>query len=1138
MIRRSSIIASLSLFALLCLAQTAHAVPMTVSSTVVNGWAYGSAQVITLRIYANQDFVTSDGEIVKFGAVGGSGFYRSFTCTVVGTVLTVPTITLPTTTDSTDVPSATWTAVFYVGGTKRDTWLAGFKLTHTVGSPTTWSTVRNYNNPPGPQPGAYGISFDQAAQMIANASTTGVPGSRTIAATSPIRIDSGASADLTANRTLSCPTCISSSTSAGGELSGTYPNPTVVTGTTANKIVRLDGSAKLPPVDGSQLTGISGAAGVRRVASVSLTIYVDNTNGNDANDGLAAGAGHALKTIQAAINLLKNSYDMGGARANPVIIQLADGTYTCAGPCALVSGPWVGQQQSSTTFPVSANLPVSIRGNAALPGNVILNSTSGGDNILSIWGGLIGIQDVKLTSTAGFLLHASAMSGLQFGNVILGSNGAAAKVFVAHGALVENYSSFSVEGSCESVFTADYHGALLIANTVTVNSDFTVTQFARSARGSDMTFYGVTFTLGGHTVTGKRYATESGGSITGTSSLGATFFPGTTEGSVNGYSSYDDTNLLSGINPVVELHDTGGGSSNADTFLGMFDGGSGTSYSTFGVNRNPSTGVFTNTGRANAEIQLQATSADSSVHLRTASANNTASTDRLVINKSGAIQFNAYGAGIIQSDASGNLTSSLITGASTDLSLQRWTTNIVFSSASATQVNWTSGTITTSGGNSYTISSGNTGAMAALTYIYLDTGVSSTVLQKTTVYSTAVGNGKILIAAAQNDTVAASVIPYGGQEPIISGGQINAASILVGNLAAGSVTASKISVTDLAAINANMGALNINGLLTMSGAGSAIAIGTTPPTNSTTGTGIWLDRTGMFGLNANVLQAKFDATNGAITAAAGDIVIDVNGMVITGNAARDRITWKNSNLAVGAVYNTYSGSSTTQTLSATSKAADTGGGAAASILAFNDTGNGSNLQLVTTGSASTNLAYGNVAANGMTFSGFVVGAFAVPNAMLDVRGNSYQAAANPLLQLHDTGGSTSTADSFFGSADGGGGTSYLTFGINRNPSTGVFTNTSRAGAQVQLAATTNDSSIVFQTSNANNTAPTTRLTIDKSGNLILGGNGIQWVTGTQPTCDSAHRGYVWYVAGGAGVKDTFNVCTKSAGDVYAWAVIY
>lgn len=41
-----------------------------------------------------------------------------------------------------------------------------------------------------------------------------------------------------------------------------------------------------------------------------------------------------------------------------------------------------------------------------------------------------------------------------------------------------------------------------------------------------------------------------------------------------------------------------------------------------------------------------------------------------------------------------------------------------------------------------------------------------------------------------------------------------------------------------------------------------------------------------------------------------------------------------------------------------------------------------------------------------------------------------------------------------------------------------------------------------------------------------------------PTCDSAHRGTIYYGAAGAGVQDTLLVCAKSNADVYAWRTIY
>lgn len=50
--------------------------------------------------------------------------------------------------------------------------------------------------------------------------------------------------------------------------------------------------------------------------------------------------------------------------------------------------------------------------------------------------------------------------------------------------------------------------------------------------------------------------------------------------------------------------------------------------------------------------------------------------------------------------------------------------------------------------------------------------------------------------------------------------------------------------------------------------------------------------------------------------------------------------------------------------------------------------------------------------------------------------------------------------------------------------------------------------------------------------------GIQLLTGTKPACNSSTRGTLYYVAGGAGVADTYEVCVKDAADAYAWATIF
>jgi hypothetical protein len=76
------------------------------------------------------------------------------------------------------------------------------------------------------------------------------------------------------------------------------------------------------------------------------------------------------------------------------------------------------------------------------------------------------------------------------------------------------------------------------------------------------------------------------------------------------------------------------------------------------------------------------------------------------------------------------------------------------------------------------------------------------------------------------------------------------------------------------------GNADITNVLRMPGASSAIAIGATPPTSSTVGTGIWIDRTGLFALDTNVYQVKIDATDGILYAGGGYTTISVDGIRI------------------------------------------------------------------------------------------------------------------------------------------------------------------------------------------------------------------------------------------------------------------
>ena len=141
----------------------------------------------------------------------------------------------------------------------------------------------------------------------------------------------------------------------------------------------------------------------------------------------------------------------------------------------------------------------------------------------------------------------------------------------------------------------------------------------------------------------------------------------------------------------------------------------------------------------------------------------------------------------------GGSLSGIVNSTATDISLLTASHSLVFSSTDLNTIAWASGTINLSNGRTFSIDAGNTGNMAALTYVYLDTAVSSTVLQTTTTYSTAIGANKLLIGTAQNQAVAASFIPFQAGQPVISGDQLQALSVQSASIANLAVTNAKIN---------------------------------------------------------------------------------------------------------------------------------------------------------------------------------------------------------------------------------------------------------------------------------------------------------------------------------------------------------
>ena len=96
--------------------------------------------------------------------------------------------------------------------------------------------------------------------------------------------------------------------------------------------------------------------------------------------------------------------------------------------------------------------------------------------------------------------------------------------------------------------------------------------------------------------------------------------------------------------------------------------------------------------------------------------------------------------GIIQTAA---LLANSITADKLTIGSQAFTHNITWTATDINTCSWSSGTIKWAKGTTSSVNSGNTGNIAATTYIYYN---NTTTLQTTTTYSSAVGDTKVLLA--------------------------------------------------------------------------------------------------------------------------------------------------------------------------------------------------------------------------------------------------------------------------------------------------------------------------------------------------------------------------------------------------------
>lgn len=95
------------------------------SSTPATQWTGSTA---TLRIWCSEQFYGADGTLVVGGQVGSQYWYKNIACTIASGIVTIPEVSLQSTTDGFPTTAA-YTAVFYdESGAKQNTKLSNFIL--------------------------------------------------------------------------------------------------------------------------------------------------------------------------------------------------------------------------------------------------------------------------------------------------------------------------------------------------------------------------------------------------------------------------------------------------------------------------------------------------------------------------------------------------------------------------------------------------------------------------------------------------------------------------------------------------------------------------------------------------------------------------------------------------------------------------------------------------------------------------------------------------------------------------------------------------------------------------------------------------------------------------------------------------
>lgn len=277
---------------------------------------------------------------------------------------------------------------------------------------------------------------------------------------------------------------------------------------TLRRLFKLEGSNAGSPAfvtfsAGTKHISLTVAASQAKTLKVGLdafnqlpTFYV-RSDGSDGNSGLANTADHAFATLGGAMSVVSASF----REANIVIGAGTFGGGVATGDCQLtISGAGAG----ATTI----------------------------ESAVAYGGAKVAIYDVKFVGTTENALRASGAGSCIFAELVEFGAVTGGHIVSELGGQIE-LGDYDVSGGCSSGahMTPKTSGTILATGVTSLLANVTMANgwvHCPRAHGS-VEFSGASFSLGGYTVTGKRYDIQAC-SVCDTNGGGASFLPGTVAG--------------------------------------------------------------------------------------------------------------------------------------------------------------------------------------------------------------------------------------------------------------------------------------------------------------------------------------------------------------------------------------------------------------------------------------------------------------------------------------------------------------------------------------------------------------------------------------------------------------------------------